>query len=250
MRLTLLALLLPFTAACLCAETKLVLKKAGVDSLFDLPQVTVPAGERVVLSTPIKSGDVWLKDGHPLPGGFGQTFVIESARPRDSGHYRVSFMSDDVTESQELILTVAPNDAAAGGGRLQTFTTRGIAGMGTQALIAGFVVSETPGQPSATKRVMVRAVGPTLEEFGVTGFLTDPHLSVYDQTGQRCTASTSDAVDIAQAHLKTGAFPLKPGAADVVLLLSLKAGAYTAQVSSEQGSGLVVFDVYELPEDP
>lgn len=250
MKFTAAAFLLLLSGASLFGETKLVLKKAGAESLFDVPQITVPAGERVVLTTPILSGDVWLKDGRPLPNGFGQTLVIESARPNDSGRYRVSFVSDDISDSQELILTVAPIAATAGGPRMQTFTTRGIAGAGAQSLVAGFVVSETPGQPTATKRVMVRAVGPTLEEFGVTAFLAAPRLSVFNQAGERVEPSVASPVEIAQAHLKTGAFPLKPNAADVVLLLTLHAGAYTAQVSADQGNGFVVLDIHELPEDP
>lgn len=243
------ALLLSICAASLCAETKLVLRKAGASASFEVPQMTIPAGERVILSTPIVSGDVWLKNGRPIPNALGPVFIIESASPRDNGRYRVTFISDEITESQEIQLTVLTVSGAAQGSRLQTFSTRGIAGAGNQSMVAGFVVSETPGQPTATKRLMVRAVGPSLEEYGVTGFLAHPRLSVYNQTGDLCLPAKVDALEIAQAHLKTGAFPLKVNSADVVLLLTLPAGAYTAQISAAEGSGLVVLDVTEIPPD-
>lgn len=245
------ALLLPLSAACLCAETKLVLNKVSAATAFDSPQITVPAGERVILTTPVVSGDVWLKDGRPVPDGLGPVLVIEAARPSDSGRYRVSYVSDGITESQELQLTVLGLDGVDTSPRMRTFTTRGIAGAGAQSLVAGFVVSESPGNPTATKRVLVRAVGPTLLEFGITNFLPDPRLHVYDANGNACEPSSTDSLAIADAHLKTGAFPLKPGATDAVQILTLKPGSYTAQVSAPAAdvTGLVILDVNEIPAD-
>lgn len=244
------ALLLTVFAAGLSAETKIVLRKAGAAAAFEMPQLTVPAGERIIFSTPIVSGDVWLKDGHPIPDAFNPSFVIESAKPSDSGRYSVNYVSDDINESQTVVLTVVPMDGSNATQRLETFTTRGIAGEGVQSLITGFVVSEVPNQPSATKRILLRAVGPTLEEFGVVGFLSTPTLKVFDQSGKEYTSTTTNPTELASAQLRTGAFPLKPNAGDAVMLLTLPAGAYTAQVSSTGGaSGLVVFDVYEVPPD-
>jgi len=250
MRLFLSALLLSVSAACLSAETKLILKRAGTASSFESPQITVPAGERVIFSTPIVSGDVWVKDGKPIPDGLGPLYIIESARPRDSGRYWVTYISDGISDSQEVMLTVVGNEGMGEGPHVETFTTRGTAGPGSASLVVGFVISAKPGQPNATKRVLVRAVGPTLADFGVTGFLKAPILAVYDSKGQLYQTTPRDASEIADAHMKTGAFPLKPNAGDAVMILTLKPGAYTAQVSSNQGTGFVVMDVHEFPPEP
>lgn len=249
MRLLFSALLSVFSAACLSAETKLILQRAGTTSSFESPQITVPAGERVIFSTPIVSGDVWLKDGKPLPDGLGPLYIIESARIRDSGRYRVSFISDGISESQEVLLTVVGMEGNSDGPHVETFTTRGTAGPGSASLVVGFVISAKPGQPSMTKRVLVRAVGPTLADFGVTGFLKAPLLAVYDSKGNPCQSTPRSPSELADAHMKTGAFPLKPNAGDAVMVMTLKPGAYTAQVSSNQGTGFVVVDVHEFPPE-
>lgn len=236
-------------ATCLSAETKLVLKRAGSASSFETTQITVPAGERIILSTPIVSGDVWLKDGKPIPDGLGPIFIIESARPRDSGRYRVTFISDGISESEEVLLTVVGMEGMSEGPRVETFTTRGTAGPGSASLVVGFVIGAMRDQPSVTKRVLVRAVGPTLANFGVTGFLKAPLLAVYNSAGQLCTSTPRNSSEIAEAHLKTGAFPLKPDAGDAVMILTLTPGAYTAQVSSNQATGFVVVDVHEFPPE-
>lgn len=67
-----------------------------------------------------------------------------------------------------MLLVAAPNP-----GRLINLSVRTSAGTGAQTLIAGFVVGGTD-----TKQALVRAIGPTLGAFGVTGVLADPPTGV------------------------------------------------------------------------
>lgn len=242
-------LLLSLSATVLSAETKLVLNKATVAPSLDLLQVTVPAGERVVLSIPVLSGNVWFKDGNPIPGAGSRVLIIESARPEDSGRYRVGYVGEQANASQELALTVTPSgDSGTPSAHLATFTTRGWAGSGNQSLVAGFVVGEHATDPSATRRVLVRAVGPTLEDFGVADFLPAPVLAVYTAKGEACASLTADPLELTKAQLSAGAYPLKAGAADAWAVLRLAPGSYTAQVSSGGAqAGLVLLEIYELP---
>ena len=58
----------------------------------------------------------------------------------------------------------------------------------------------------------------------------------------------ADALALADATLRSGAFPLKPNAGDIVQLYTVPAGAYTAQVSAPRDeSGVVILDVYDVP---
>ena len=47
------------------------------------------------------------------------------------------------------------------------------------ALIAGFIIAPPENQPGTTRRVVIRAVGPTLSNFGITNALADPTLDIY-----------------------------------------------------------------------
>lgn len=246
MRFASLLILAPLFAATLSAETRIILNKTSASEALDLQQITVPSGERVTLTVPVLSGNAWLKDGHPVPGADTQTLTIESASPADSGVYRLSYASDGTQVSQAIILNVA--NANQTGGKFETFSTRGVAGSGDQSLVAGVIVSATQGEPSATKRILVRAVGPTLDSFGVSGFLMHPQLKLYNVRGELIAPNEADTLAIADATLRAGAFPLKPNAGDIVQLYTIPAGAYTAQVSApKEETGVVILDVYDVP---
>jgi hypothetical protein len=100
--------------------------------------------------------------------------------------------------------------------------------------------------------MLVRAVGPSLVQAGVTGFLARPVLALY--SGSRLIAQNAglaaspDAVAITGASADAGAFTLTAGANDAALLVSVVPGLYTAQVTSADGStGVALIEFYEVP---
>ena len=128
--------------------------------------------------------------------------------------------------------------------------TRGQAGTGAQALTAGFVLSGT-----GTKRLLIRAVGPTLSGFGVASgdLLADPVLTVASANGT--VLSTNDdwqqgePESVIAAATAVSAFGLNPGSKDAALIAQLAAGAYTASVSGKDSAlGLALVEVYDLDE--
>jgi len=142
------------------------------------------------------------------------------------------------------VYEVNPSDPAL----LANISTRAQVGTGGDILIAGFVVRGT--QPAA---VLVRAVGPTLSTFGVSGFLAQPVLSVLDSTGAVVGTNTgwgtapspSQLSSVAQA---VGAFALNTGSADSALLLTLQPGSYSAEVTGVNGTtGIALVEVYQAP---
>src|SRR6185295_663377 len=62
---------------------------------------------------------------------------------------------------------------------LANISTRVEAGAGDKRLIGGFIVTGT-----ASKKVIVRAMGPSLNNFGVETALADPILELHDATGE------------------------------------------------------------------
>jgi hypothetical protein len=137
---------------------------------------------------------------------------------------------------------------AAAPGRAANVSTRGAVGTGSNIIIAGFVVNGT-----ASRRVLVRGVGPTLARFGVQGVLADPQITLLDQaTGATLRsnndwATGEDAAIIAAASTAAGAFPLASGSLDAALLLMLPPGPYTVQLSGvNNGTGVGIVEVYDV----
>ena len=231
------------------AETKLLLGKQTLATPLDPIELTVPIGEKVTIKFPVLSGNIWFKDNVPIVNQDSRTFTIESVTPDDAGVYRVMYTSSHPIDSQSLVLKIATSvTTISETPHFLTFTTRATAGAGAQALVTGFVVGEVLGNPSAEKTILVRAVGPTLAQFGMEGALAAPRLAIYDQAGQLRHPQLSDQEELKSAQQRSGAFPLTPGAADAVQILRLPAGTYTAQVTGAEGnSGLVLLEVYDVP---
>lgn len=142
----------------------------------------------------------------------------------------------------------------SGVGRTVNFSTRGLVRSGEELLIGGVVV-RGPGP----KRLLIRAIGPTLGGFGVAEALADPVLTLFNSPGAQIAANDDwgtptggvagpSPAEVAAASVAVGAFPLVPGTKDAVLLLTLPEGAYTAQVSGKIGSsGVILLELYEVP---
>lgn len=132
--------------------------------------------------------------------------------------------------------------------RLVNLSSRGPVGTGDNVMVAGFVVSE-----GAKKPVLVRAVGPGLSAYGVTGVLANPTLRLFNSSGLEIATNddwSSDAEKAAaltSAFTATGAFKLTSGSRDAVLLATLEAGAYTAQVAGfGDTSGTALLEIYDV----
>lgn len=112
---------------------------------------------------------------------------------------------------------------------------------GGDTLITGFTIG-----PGPTKRVLVRAVGPTLTEFGVPGALTDPRLEVYNAAGTRIAENDNWTTDNAAIFAAVGAFPLNSASKDAALVIDLPSGGYTVHVTGIGSSGQALVEVYEV----
>lgn len=137
-------------------------------------------------------------------------------------------------------------EVSSGTAELINISTRAFVGTGSSVEIAGFVVRGP--QPET---VLVRAVGPALSQFGVSGVLAQPSLSVVDSSGNTVATNTgwsnnANAANIASETVAVGAFTLSSGSADCALLLTLPPGAYTAVVSGVGStSGIALVEVYK-----
>lgn len=143
------------------------------------------------------------------------------------------------------LIEVYDLSTTAAGQKMLNIATRASAGSGDNTLIAGFVVPA-----GASKRILVRAVGPGLTPFGVTGVLAQPVLqlqsgsTVVAQNANWTTSADRDAITAGSSQ--SGAFALSAG--DSALIATIAPGNYTVLVTGVGAtSGIALVEVYELP---
>lgn len=187
--------------------------------------------------------------GFPLATGSLDSALLVDLVP---GQYSV-VASDSANRTGTAIIELYDTTAAgADVPRLVNISTRGFVGAGGDVMIPGFVIS-----PEGARTLLVRAVGPTLSTFGVTGALSDPQITLYrresggtdtpvftnNDWGTSPTAATLPAV-----AASVGAFALPTGSKDAALLVTLQPGAYTVHVSGGGGAtGTALVEIYLVP---
>ena len=202
---------------------------------------SVPTGGISTLTsscTPTATSYVWT-------GGTcaGTTAATCTVTPTSTTTYSVAGVNSGGTgtvASASVTVFTAPSS------RLINLSTRGQVQTGDNVMIGGFIIGgATP------KKVLVRAVGPNLANYGVSGVLLDPSLQLF--SGQTPIASNDDwgnASNVAEIQASTFA-PVN--GKESAILSTLNPGAYTAIVSGvASGTGVGIVEVYELdhPEIP
>jgi len=196
----------------------------------------------------IDSGNTDIIDFNQDPSGdFGDW--LSPPCPQPEPHVQNAFgcagQSSDVSAgspegiSLDVIGYNLATPAPTGSASLVNISTRGLVQTGDNVLIGGFVVSGT-----TAKQVLVRAIGPTLANFGVPDPLQDPVLDLHN-------ANTSIALnDDWQMDPNSGKIPtnLRPGdSRESAILTTLQPGSYTAIVSGKNGtSGVGLVEVYSM----
>ncbi len=120
-------------------------------------------------------------------------------------------------------------------------STRGLVSPGQGALIGGFIVTG-----SDSKTVVLRALGPSLGQSGVTGTLGNPVIGLLDAGGQ--VVAANDDWQTAPGADEIAAEGLAPGdPAEAALRVTLAPGAYTAVVTGNDPTpGIGLVEVYDL----
>lgn len=133
----------------------------------------------------------------------------------------------------------APRVGASGTARLVNLATRVQVGGSAGTPILGFV---TGG--SGSKNLVLRAVGPGLAAFNVSGALADPSLSLVSGATTIASNDNWNASDTT-AMAAAGAFSLASGSKDAVLVAGAVNGAYSAVVGAGAGGGIALLEVYD-----
>jgi sugar lactone lactonase YvrE len=124
---------------------------------------------------------------------------------------------------------------------LTNISTRALVQTGNQVLIGGFIISGT-----GPKKLVVRALGPTLSSFGVPGALQNPTLELHNAAGALISFNDNwgdapNKQEIIDAHLAP------PNAAEPAILATLDPGNYTVIVrGANNTTGVAVVEGYDI----
>jgi uncharacterized delta-60 repeat protein len=180
------------------------------------------------LGTGTPAGSSWILTG--LNFAIGMNFYI-----RARGYYSSGDGSESITESVRNAFLLPASQTLNLSTRMRVQT-------GDNVGIGGFIITG-----SATKHVLLRAIGPSLAQFGFPGVLVDPVLELHGPNGFVTTINDNWRDDPVQAALieATGIPPSND--LESAIEARLYAGAYTAVMRGKNNtSGVALVEVYDL----
>ncbi|HEY1792788.1 MAG TPA: immunoglobulin domain-containing protein [Opitutaceae bacterium] len=190
----------------------------------------------------------WFQNGSPVPGGNGPTLLLYASPQTEGTYVCIATTKAGSIISGPATVTV---DSAAQEGPMLDMSCRTSAGSGEDELVVGFVVA--PAGQAGTEPVLVRASGPALAQFGVSGVLPDPSLTLDGPSGVIASnGGWAGNSTVAAVAAEVGAFAWTSASShDSALVENLPAGAYTAQVTGASGdSGVVLAEMYDAGAEP
>lgn len=132
--------------------------------------------------------------------------------------------------------------------RLVDISARSSVASGDNVQVAGFAING-----SGLKTVLIRASGPALAPYGISNYLPDPVVTLYNQAGVPIATNDNWSDDPHEAPLikaaaaATYAFAWPDGSNDAALLVTLPPGLYTAITKDKNGAtGVGLIEVYEV----
>ena len=198
------------------------------------------------------------------------TYASANFTPTASGTYRwIATYNGDANNNiiagacnaanESVVVTPAPTPTPTPTptpGLVGNVSTRLPVGTGDNVLIEGFIVQ---GPAGSTKKIIARAIGPSLAPFGITDALANPTLEIHDSSG--ATVATNDDWRTTQVGgLITGDQSAEISASQLApsndlesaIIANLTPGSYTAVVRGVGNTiGTGVVDAYDLsPASP
>ena len=135
------------------------------------------------------------------------------------------------------VVTPSPTASPA---QAVNFSTRMFVRTGDSVGIGGFIV-----QGSAPKRVILRAIGPTLSRYGITDFLADPVLELHGPTGF-ATVINNNWRDTQEDEIQDTGIP-PTNDLESAIVATLDPGNYTGVVRGNGNTvGVALIEVYDL----
>jgi hypothetical protein len=126
--------------------------------------------------------------------------------------------------------------------QLANISTRGFVLTGDNVMIGGFILG---GAATDTNRILVRALGPSLTQAGITDALADPTLELHDGNGT-LIQSNDNWKDTQQVEIEATTIPPTNDLESAIVAV-LSPGPYTAIVRGKNDTtGVALVEVYHL----
>ncbi len=125
---------------------------------------------------------------------------------------------------------------------LINISTRGRVQTGFDMMIGGFVIQGTSPQT-----VVVRAIGPSLANYGITGSLANPYLELVRMSDNATIATNDDWGSASNAAQISSSGFAPTNSLESAIMMTLAPGAYTAVLSDVGGgTGVGLVEVYKV----
>jgi WD40 repeat protein len=194
--------------------------------------------------TLLQMNDNWKSDqqAEVEATGIPPSNDLESAivRTLDPGSYTAILRGKGDATGIGVVQAYDLNQAA--NSKFGNIATRGFVDSGDNAMIGGFIIGPTNG---GSTTVVVRAIGPSLANFGVSGALPDPTVELHDGNGATIAFNDNWADDANQGSIPPSLQPGDPH--ESALYRVLPPGDYTAIMRGAGNStGIGLVEVYNV----
>jgi hypothetical protein len=176
-----------------------------------------------------------LEASHIAPSNDLESALVASLPP---GNYTAAVIGKNGAAGVGLVEVY--DLSQAGDSKLANISTRGVVQSAENVLIGGFIL----GGSNVNAKVLVRAIGPSLGNFGVNNALSDPSLELRDSNGAMLR-SNDNWKDQQRTQIEaTGLAPTMDSEAAIVA--ELPPGAYTAIVAGKNSTGVGLVEIFNL----
>jgi hypothetical protein len=181
--------------------------------------------------------------GH-APTAASESAIVADVQP---GNYTAILRGVNNTTGVALVEVYDLSPAASSS--LGNISTRSFVQTGENVMIGGFIV-----EGSGPKRVIIRAIGPELTQYGITNALANPRLELHNRTGALIgsndnwqTTILGGIITINQVSDIQNSGHAPTAASESAIIANLQPGNYTAIVRGVNNTiGVALVEVYDL----
>jgi hypothetical protein len=197
-------------------------------------------------NTLLMSNDNWqdnpsqaseLAAANLAPANSLESGIVTTLQP---GNYTAIVRGKNATSGIGLAEVFDLNPAASS--QLTNISGRSFVQTGNNVMIGGFIIGNNIG----ASKVIVRALGPSLQSASISNPLADPTLALHDVNGALIRSNDNWQDDANQAAQITAAGLAPSNSLESAIVIGLAPGEYTAIVAGKNGGiGIGLVEVYK-----